>query len=91
MASSCQHLIFSLPKTKRTKSSLPKTKGTEFNKNTFKEACVRMRSLDYLCLLVETISDTAATLVDNMICREHNFISRMQNMTQGGVYIKSVF
>ena len=32
-----------------------------------------MRSQDYLCLLVETVSDTATTLVENMIWREHNF------------------
>ena len=32
-----------------------------------------MRSLDYLCLLVETISDTATILVENMIWRVHNF------------------
>ena len=49
-----------------------------------------MRSLDYLCLLVETISDTATTLVKNKIWREHNFISRRQNMTQAGVYIQGV-
>ena len=82
-ASSCQHLIFSLPKTKRIESSLPKTKGTEFNKNTFKEGCVGMRCKDYLCLLVETISDRATILVENMIWRVHNFkygpYSRWQN------------
>ena len=82
-ASSCQHLIFSLPKTKRIESSLPKTKGTEFNKNTFKEGCVGMRCQDYLCLLVETISDRATILVENMIWRVHNFkygpYSRWQN------------
>ena len=48
-----------------------------------------MRSQDYLCLLVETVSDTATTLVENMIWREHNFISRRQ--TQRGIYIQGVF